>query len=384
MRLLISAGEASGEKYGALLIEELRRHAAAAPFECFGMGGERMRAAGCELLVHSQDVAVVGITEVIAQIPRVYSHFRRMVRELGRRPADAAVLIDFPDFNLRLAKELKHRGIPVIYFVSPQLWAWKKRRIHRVRKYVDQMLVIFPFEEKYYRERGVNAEFIGHPLADLPQPAITREEFAARYGIDNRKKWVGLLPGSRRKEVLLNLPIMLEAAQMLGEAYEFILPVASTLDPSWLRSLLPHDLNVKIYLVDDARVALHHSKASIVASGTATVEAALMGNPFVVVYRVSPLTYAIGRKFVRLPHYSMVNLIAGMRVVPELIQKEFTAENILKHIAPHLREGTSTHLSMVRDLHDIRGKLMSRSSQQTAISRVAETVLNVIKARNRA
>src|SRR5690242_3660245 len=173
MRVLISAGEASGENYGALLIPELR-DALGQQTEFFGVGGERMRAAGCEIVVDSKTVAVVGITEVIKHIPKIYREFFRMVSAARGQPPDVAVLIDFPDFNLRLAQRLHAMGVPVVYFVSPQLWAWKKRRIHRVQRYVDRMLVIFPFEESYYRERGVQAEYVGHPLADLPLPQISR------------------------------------------------------------------------------------------------------------------------------------------------------------------------------------------------------------------
>ena len=184
MRILISAGEASGELYGAKLIEALRqegsRRSPQLALEFFGVGGERMQQAGCELVVNAHEIAVVGLAEVVEHLPRIYQRFRKVVAEAERRRPDAAVLIDFPDFNFRLARELHKRGIPVIYYVSPQLWAWRQSRIELVRKYVRKMLVIFPFEEKFYRERGIEAEFVGHPLADLPLPSITRAEFAAR------------------------------------------------------------------------------------------------------------------------------------------------------------------------------------------------------------
>ncbi len=185
MRILISAGEASGEFYGAELMQALRRQLSQTEpntdIEFFGVGGDLMRAAGCDLLVDAKEIAEVGIVEVVKHIPTIYRRFRQVVREAERRRPDAAVLIDFPDFNLRLARELHQRGVPVIYYVSPQLWAWKQRRIERVRKYVRQMLVIFPFEERFYHERGITAQFVGHPLADLPAPSVTREQFAAEY-----------------------------------------------------------------------------------------------------------------------------------------------------------------------------------------------------------
>ncbi len=242
MRILISAGEASGEFYGAELIKALRQRLAErepnAEVEFFGVGGEQMRAAGCELLVDAREIAEVGIVEVVKHIPTIYRRFRQVVREAEQRRPDAAVLIDFPDFNLRLAREMHKRGVPVIYYVSPQLWAWKRGRIERVRKYVRKMLVIFPFEEKFYRERGIEAQFVGHPLADLPAPGIPRDQFASEHHLDASREWIALLPGSRRAEVSRIFPTLLEAAQLLGPGYVYIVPVASTLDPRWMLSLL--------------------------------------------------------------------------------------------------------------------------------------------------
>ena len=220
-------------------MKALRRQVAQGEhIDFFGVGGEQMRAAGCELLVDAREIAEVGIIEVIRHIPNIYRRFRQVVREAERRRPDAAVLIDFPDFNLRLARELHKLGVPVIYYVSPQLWAWKQRRIESVREYVRQMLVIFPFEENYYRERGVEAQFVGHPLADLPAPAVTREDFAREYGLDPARQWIALLPGSRRAEVAQIFPALLEAAQLLGPDYVYTVPVASTLSADWMASLL--------------------------------------------------------------------------------------------------------------------------------------------------
>src|SRR5690348_10519923 len=233
LRILVSAGEASGENYGAMLIAELRK-IGGREIQFFGVGGEKMRAAGFETIVDSGKVAAVGITEVIKHVAKIYREFFRMVSAARERKPDAAVLIDFPDFNLRLAEKLHTMGVPVVYFVSPQLWAWKQRRIWRVKKFVDRMLVIFPFEETYYRERQVAAEYVGHPLADLPIPPISREEFAGKFGIDIDKPWIALLPGSRKKEILLNLPVMLEAGRRLGREYEYVVPIASTLPRDWM------------------------------------------------------------------------------------------------------------------------------------------------------
>src|SRR5580658_10288603 len=235
--IFISAGEASGEHYGALLVEELKARLAAEEREAsfFGMGGPRMEAAGLELVVRSEEMAVMGITEVVRHLPQIYGGFRRLKEAIRERRPAVAMLIDFPDIHFKLAKELHRLGIPVIFFVSPQLWAWKKHRIKLVQKYVDRMLVIFPSEEPFYRERGVKAEFVGHPLAELPLPSITREEFAAQNALNPARPWIALLPGSRSREIRSNLPEMLEAAWGLTERapsreYQFLLPLAPTLD----------------------------------------------------------------------------------------------------------------------------------------------------------
>jgi lipid-A-disaccharide synthase len=299
-----------------------------------------------------------------------------------------AVLIDFPDIHFKLAEQLHRLGVPVIFFVSPQLWAWKKHRIELVKKYVNRMLVIFPFEEPFYRERGVAAEFVGHPLAELPLPSISREQFATESGLSPEKTWIGLLPGSRSKEVRDNLPEMLRAARKLaGTGFQFLIPLASTLNGEQrdeVRQLVEiHGAGLDIRLMDDARAALMHARASVVASGTATVEAALIGNPFVVVYRVSPLTYAIAKRVVKVPHVAMANLIAGKRVVPELIQSDFTAANIVQQIERLLPDGAPRQ-SMMEELAAIRGLLNTQPAGQGgenggAIDRVAAITLDQLR-----
>ena len=385
--LFISAGEASGEHYGALLVAALRRRLPEAGF--FGMGGERMAAAGLERVVRAEDMAVMGLTEVVRHLPRIYGEFRKLKRAIRERRPGVAILIDFPEIHFRLAKEFHRLGVPVIFFVSPQLWAWKKHRIKLVQQYVRRMLVIFPFEEPFYRERGVNAEFVGHPLAELPLPTVTRQQFAAANALDPAKTWIALLPGSRMQEIEENLPEMIQAAILLFHDHcleqghpelQFILPLAPTLTLSQRRAVeatvnrLRENLTIR--LVSDAgaegtvsstaggaRAALHHARASIVASGTATVEAALIGNPFVVVYRVSPATYAIAKRVVKVPHVAMANLIAGRRVVPELIQHDFTAANIVQHLGPLLPDGAPRQ-SMMEGLRSIRDALGREASNQ--------------------
>ncbi len=392
--IFISAGEASGEHYGALLATAIQQQLTpkGKTAELFGMGGARMEAAGVECVVRSEDMAVMGMTEVVLHLPRIYGEFQKLKRAIRVRRPDAAVLIDFPEIHFRLAKEFHRLGVPVIYFVSPQLWAWKQHRIKLVREYVRRMLVIFPFEESYYRERGVAAEFVGHPLAELPMPSITRKQFAADNSLDSSKTWIGLLPGSRLGEIEDHLPTMLEAAREISMeseilawrqgAFEFLIPLAPTLDAAQraqiAKLVLMHRATLKVRLVDDARAALFHARASVVASGTATVEAALIGNPFVVVYRVSPVTYAIAKRVVKVPHVAMANLIAGKRVVPELIQHDFTAANIVQQLTRLLPDGPARE-SMMMELEAVGRALRGPAAKgkgktQGAIERVAEIV----------
>ena len=377
--VFLSAGEASGDHYGALIIAELRaRHPHLA---CFGLGGKEMEDAGLDRVVRAEDVAHMGITEVIRHAPRVYNSYRRLVASIKKRHPDVAILIDFPDVNFRLARELKKLNVPVIYFVSPQLWAWKRSRLRWVQQRVNRMMVIFPFEARFYRARGVDARFVGHPLAELPMPAISREDYAALHGLDPAKQWIALLPGSRWKEVTVNLGTMVELTYRFPEGCNYILPVASTIDREKLAKeitghdeWLPTDVALKqlnIHLVPDAREALHHARASVVASGTATVQAAAIGNPFVVVYRVSPLTFWLAKRLVRYPPdiwdpaqvdasgnlpIAMVNLVAGRRVVPELLQDRFTAENIAVALGPLMADGPERE-RMVANLAEVRRAL---------------------------
>ena len=426
--IFISAGEASGEHYGALLIEALKKQLAASgqTASFFGMGGERMAAAGLERIVRSEDMAVMGLTEVVLHLPRIYGEFRKLKKAIRARRPSVAVLIDFPEIHFRLAKEFHRLGVPVIYFVSPQLWAWKKHRIKLVREiyppHAGDLSLRGAVLPRARRAGGVRRPSAGGAAAAHHQP----REFAKANGLDPAKTWIGLLPGSRPKEIRDNLPDMLEAAWTLSgyprdpsnrgsdayasrrlgpgaqfplrrratDQFEFVVPLAPTLSKAQQIAVLDmaddRGGGLPIRVVDDARAALFHARASVVASGTATVEAALIGNPFVVVYRVSPLTYAIARRVVKVAHVAMVNLIAGKRIVPELIQHDFTAANIVQQIELLLPEGPPRE-SMMKDLAQICGKLNRRSAgrdgQPGAIKRVASITLKEIQddspARNR-
>ena len=378
MQFLLSAGEASGDTYGAQLIETLRRLSPGAGF--FGMGGEKMRAAGCDLKVHANEVAVVGLVEVLTHLPAIRRRFKDLVAEAERRRPDAAVLIDFPDFNLRLARELQRLGIPVFYFVSPQVWAWRTGRVKQIRKYVRKMIVIFPFEREFYAQHGVEAVYVGHPLAYSATPEVSRTELGESHGLDPSKEWIALLPGSRRKEFRLNLPAMLRAAELLqkqGGDFEFVLPVASTLDKDWVQQQTSGS-PLAIKITADARATMMHARASVVASGTATVEAALSGTPFVVVYRLAPLTWLLGRRLVRLDTFAMANLIAGKRIVPELIQKDFTPEAVVRALSAIIPEGP-TRRQMQAELALVRERLHDTKDAEPPAVRAAAEILSGLR-----
>jgi lipid-A-disaccharide synthase len=361
--------------YGAQLIEALRFRDSSMQF--FGVGGDRMRDAGCDTVVDSKDLAVVGISEIVSHLPKIYGLFHKLIAEADRRRPDLAVVIDSPAFNWRVARQMRKRGVPVVYYVCPQFWAWRQGRVRLLRKYVNKALVIFPFEEKFYRDRGVDATFVGHPLADLSTPSINREAYAASHKLDAAKPWVTLMPGSRMKEVRVNLPTILESAAKLGSGYDFLLPVAPTLDRGFLESLIGRH---SIRLVPDALPALAHSRTGIIASGTATVEAAMMGMPFVMVYRVSPLTYFLGRSRVKVSHFAMVNLIAGKEIVPELVQQDFTSEKVVAQVKEVLPDGPARD-RMIDGFAKVRALLRGeRGDGLHPAERAAEAVLALLRA----
>ncbi len=339
-----------------------------------------MRAAGCDTVVDATDLAVVGITEILSHLPKIYTLFHRLIAEADRRKPDVAVVIDSPAFNWRVARQMHRRGIPTVYYVCPQFWAWRQGRVRLLRKYIKKALVIFPFEEKFYWDRGVDATFIGHPLAEVAPPGGSREEYAAAHNLDPKKQWITLMPGSRVKEVRMNLPGIVGASAELGSGYEFLLPVAPTLDRSFLAPLIGRK---NITLVPEALPALRHSRVGIVASGTATIEAAMMGTPFVMVYRVSPLTYALGRWRIKVPHFAMVNLIAGEEVVPELVQADFTAENVVKRVREIIPDGLARD-SMLEGFARVKARLRSPDNpadRRLPADRAADMILATVAPR---
>ena len=382
IRLLMVAGERSGDLHGAELASALK--AALGDVEIFGCGGDAMQQAGVETVADLRDFAMVGITEVVTGLPKARRAFHAILAECDRRRPALAVLIDAPSLNLRLAKKLKPRGIPVAYYVSPQIWAWKKWRMHHLQQRVDKMLVLFDFEEPIYRRAGVPVEYVGHPLVERPEilrPSLSRQELFARAGLDTSAPLVALLPGSREIELAYNLPPLVEAARKLRArrpSLQFILPVAATLDPALVESKLkasgaePGLIRLLRGVTHDA---VRYAEAAVVASGTATLEAALLECPMVVVYRVARTTAFFARFMVDVPHYSMVNLLAGKRAVAELVQEDFTPERVAIEVE-RLLDDTETRREIVAQYRAVRARLGSGG----AAERAARAVIEILRA----
>ncbi|HEX4960887.1 MAG TPA: lipid-A-disaccharide synthase [Thermoanaerobaculia bacterium] len=366
--LLVVAGEASGDLHGARLISELRRKVPG--LSTFGLGGDEMRAAGLEPVAHSSEVAVVGITEVLKVLPRIREVFAELLREVDRRRPALAVLIDFPDFNLRLARKLKERGLPIVYYISPQVWAWRKGRVKTISRLVDRMLVLFPFELDFYRGHGVDAIHVGHPLVD--EVPVLPQVWDSPDGEEGPFR-VALLPGSRVSEVEALLPTLLAAVKRLAER----LPVEARIirAPTIPREMLDETValsGVTVEIVDGDRfAAVADSHVALCASGTATLEVGLLRTPMVMVYRLAGWTYALARFLVKLPNVALVNLVLGRRVVPELIQGEANPERIAAEAARLLTDAAARN-EMRKGLAEVRGRLGEGGASARAAGVVAE------------
>ncbi len=368
LRFLMVAGEASGDMYGAEVARCLFRKFT--DCEIYGLGGQRMRDAGVELEGDISKTAVVGPFEMMSSLGILYGVFRRLAERVENDPPTAAILIDFPDFNLRLAKRIKHAGAPVIYYISPQVWAWREGRVKQILRLVNKMLVIFPFEEELYRKAGVDVEFVGHPLVDMVRATKSKEEFCANYGLDPRKPIVALLPGSRRKEVRFILPALCQAAALIGAQKpetQFALPIAPGLDRRLLENII-QSRPITI-VTNDTYNAIRYSRAAIVASGTATLETALLGTPEVIVYRISQATWLLGKLLLKVRLFGIVNIILGEEVVPELFQEKMTPEEVSR-----------TTLRLMDDVWIqslIRGNY-EKLRRQLGSGRVAERVVEAV------
>ena len=334
---MIVAGEASGDLHGSNLVKEALRLDPTVSF--FGIGGPHMREAGVETLVDSSEMAVVGLVEVLAHFGVIYRAYATLKRAIRTNPPDLLILIDYPDFNMLVARVAKRAGVKVLYYISPQIWAWRTGRVKKIARLVDRMAVVFPFEVPFYEKAGVPVTFVGHPLADRVRPSMTRHEALAAFGLDPGRRVVGLFPGSRRGEIARLFPVILESARLLkGRCpdLQFILPRASSLtDADIAPQLTASGLEV-VVARDRVYDVMQVCDAIVTVSGTVTLEIALMEVPMVIIYTVSPLTYEVGKRIIRVDHIGICNIVAGERVVPELIQHDVTADRIAAEIGRYL------------------------------------------------
>ncbi len=377
--LLISAGEASGDMYAARLATALQQRMDVA---LFGMGGPQMRAAGVEIITDYSEVSVVGITEVLKRLPSLIRAMRHLVDEAARRQPPLAILTDFPGFHLRLARKLRPKGIRNVYYICPQFWAWRPWRANLVRRRFANALCIFPFEEKFYSDAGVPVKFIGHPLIGTVKATLTRELFCKKYGLQEGHPILTILPGSRRGEIAHHVPVLAEALKEIRQKHqgplEIVVAAAPGLDIAKLKTKFPPNLQMH-FIEDDTYNALAAADLAIVSSGTATVETALLGKPMIVVYRLSPLTAGLAKPLVRTKFFSMVNLIAGRAVVPELIQDDFTAARVAQEAENLLspsEEGRNRVEIMTSGLEDVRRLL----GPPGAVERAADEIVRMLTA----
>jgi len=373
VRVMLSCGEPSGDLYaGALAAEILRKEPAA---DIFGFGGPRLAAAGARLVGNFQGLSVTGLTEALRVLPRSYAMLRRLVAAARRERPDVFVAIDFPDFNFRLMAALHQLGIPIVYYISPQLWAWRPGRMQTMKRYVDRVLVIFPFEEKLYRGEGVPVQFVGHPLVDLVTVRQSRAALLGEHGLDPAAPTVALLPGSRPNELRRIVPGIAASLPLIASrvpGVQFVVAAAPNLEDALFA---PLTVPVVRERTDDVLAA---ADVVITASGTATVQAALHERPMVVVYKLSPVTYRIGRPFVHVNTYAMANLVAGKRIVPELIQDEFTPQRVADECVRLLTDGELRRRTEA-ELRIVRKKL----GEGGASGRAAEAVLTVARTKTR-
>jgi len=379
--ILIVAGESSADRYGAALVERLKTMHGRENIRFTGTGGDSMQAAGVELMAHVRDLGRIGPRDAISGLRAYYRVFRRLTDYAASRQPDVAVLLDLPDFNLRLVKKLNRLKVKTVYYISPHLWAWRSGRVRIVQKYVDKMLVIHPFEENYYRDRGVAAEFVGHPLLEDFQMPENRAELLASEGFNLGTETLAILPGSRNKEVAYILPVMLQAAKLLGGNRQFLISAAPTVDRKLIEAVMQTELASSPYKEGfripecNAREILAASDFAFVKSGTSSLEAALIGVPFLVAYKISALSWFIGSLLIRTPSKCLPNLLAGKRIVPELFQSEATPEALAGAAREYL-ENPKKNAAMREELGKIRGRLGERCASETVATVVSKYLVS--------
>lgn len=377
-KIFLVAGEASGDLHGADLSRALLT--LDPDLHLLGMGGERMREGGVQLVVHAGDMAAVGITEVVSRLTSLWRAFRRLREALASERPALLILIDFPDFNFWLARAARRIGIPIVYYISPQVWAWRKGRIQTLKRLVEKILVIFPFEEALYQEAGVPVTFVGHPMLDRLRSVPSREEARRRLDLDPSQIVVGLLPGSRETEVRHHLPVLREGAARIAQAepqVQFLWAVADSLSPHLVEALLSSPPPVIRPVYQRTYEVMRAADLLITASGTATLEAGLLGTPMIIVYRVSPITWWMGRLLVDVPSIGMINLVAGRRVVPELLQKDFTPARVAETALDLLRHPEALR-TIRQDLQRAPGRLGTEGASLRAAREVLKTLEQVV------
>lgn len=371
-KVMISVGEASGDLHGASVAAALKKNCP--DIRLIGMGGQAMQQAGVEIAYDIADLGVIGLVEVVKNLPRLF-HLRDMLAELmEREKPDVLVVIDYPGFNMRLAKVAKKKGIPVVSYISPSVWAWGKGRAKEVAATVEKVAAIFPFEADAYRQAGADVVFVGNPLVDIAKPSMTKEAACRFFKADPAKPVVLLMPGSRRQEIVELLPGMLQAAAKIAEIRpdcQFFLPIASTISREMLQNIAA-DCKVPIILTNGNNYDLMNiADIGIAASGTVTLEAALLGLPTVIIYKVAALTYFLGRFLVKIPHISLPNIVAGREILPELLQDAVNPGNIAKETLKIL-EDPDTRRRVLQDLAEVKAKL----GEAGAVDRVAKVILD--------
>jgi len=374
-KILVSAGEASGDLYASLVVAELRRTAPG--IDCFGCTGFHLRAEGVRTVVDATDLAVVGLLEVGGHLPRIWREYRKLVASARAEKPDLAILTDSPDFHLRVAQRLAVLGIPVVYLVAPQAWAWRPGRVKTLRRTVTRLLCIFPFEEDFFRAAGVPATYIGHPLAGLVKPSLSRDEFFRKHRFDPARPLVAVLPGSRRGEAARHLPALLEAVRLLyrEQAMNFVLPASATTGAGFFKARVG-DAPLRV-IEGESWDAMAHSTLALAASGTVTVEAALLGVPMVTFYKVTTPSWLLGKLLVKVPYYTMVNLIAGRRVVPELMQGQMNGSRIAQEALRLLREPGERE-RMLAGLAEVRRQL-NQAGPGEAPRRAAAIIQDILE-----
>jgi len=373
--IMMIAGEASGDLHGSGLAASLK--AIDPDLRLIGMGGEKMIKAGVESYQNIEDLSVIGLGEVLSNLGKFMTVFRCLAGKLDSEKPDCVVLIDYPEFNLRFAREAKKRNIPVVYYISPQIWAWRKERIKIVKKFVDKMMVVFSFEKEFYGNEGIQAEFVGHPLLDVVKPHSSREEFLKEQGLANHKKTVALLPGSRQIEVIRNLPVILKAAEIIknrsGDDIQFVIAKPGEIKGAIYEGILK-DCGLRPKMVEGCPYdCVNAADLVLVASGTATLETAILERPMLIIYKVSLLTWLVGKMLVKIPNIGLVNIVAGVRVVPEFVQFDATPEKIA--------DEAMTLLSSPEKINEIKTKLRAvkeRLGQAGASNRAARSILAML------